>query len=61
MNIELQRAEREWKQEADAEAARLIREGVPPFEARMRAESIVSMRRTSQALTSMLRASEAGQ
>jgi len=38
-------AEQIWKQEVEVEAVKLILNGVPPYEAKMRAVGIVSHRR----------------
>ena len=45
---------RRWSEEVDAEAARLLREGVPPYEAIDRARTIIAGRRkrkSSQPIT----------
>lgn len=45
MNYDLERATREWEREVGEEAAKLIREGTPPFDAAIRARDTVSRRR----------------
>lgn len=42
-------ATRAWDAEVDAEAARLIERGIPPFDAVIRAREIVSARRRNRA------------
>lgn len=44
-------AARRWDNEVDAEAARLVEEGIPPFEAMRRATEIVSQRRKHKGKT----------
>ena len=49
MNSALQQAIREWDAEVDREAIRLIKAGVPPFDAVERARKIVERRRQQAA------------
>lgn len=49
MNSEFERARKEWDDEVGSEAARLVREGTPPFDAAERALHIVSDRRCTAA------------
>ncbi len=46
---EFQRESEAWTDEVNAEAARLVRQGVPPFDAIIRARDIVSRRRAEKA------------
>jgi hypothetical protein len=41
-----------WNEETDVEAARLVREGTPPWQAMQQAVEIVSLRRRAKALKS---------
>lgn len=45
MNGDFDLERRKWNAEVDAEAARLVRKGVPPFDAIEKAREIVSRRR----------------
>ena len=45
MNYDAQAAVADWNREVDAEMARLIRSGTPPFQAAGEAQRIVSDRR----------------
>lgn len=46
MSFTLER--RLWNEDVDIEAAKLVRKGIPPYEALGRAESIVSTRRREE-------------
>ncbi len=48
MDIDVERAVREWDSEVDAEMVRLIKSGTPPFEAAGKARDIVSRRRAAE-------------
>jgi len=50
MNRELQAAIEQWEAEVGREAARLIREGTPPFQANEEALNIVQRRRRAKAI-----------
>jgi hypothetical protein len=49
MNSEVQREIRRWDNEVDAEAAKLIRRGVPPYQAVEQAVKNISQRRAQEA------------
>jgi hypothetical protein len=46
---ELQRAMRQWDEDVEEEAVRLVKQGVPPYEAVGQARQIVSRRRYYEA------------
>ena len=48
MNRELQAAIERWEAEVGREAARLIREGTPPFQATEEARNIIQRRRRAK-------------
>jgi hypothetical protein len=50
LNIELERAMGDWKDECDGVAAGLIRGGTPPWDAVRRAREVVSRRRRMRAI-----------
>jgi len=43
---QFEEAKREWESEVDTEAARLVKQGIPPFDALEQARRNVSMRRS---------------
>ena len=50
MGYDLDETIRNWKQEVEAEAVKLITAGTPPFDAMVKARNIVSQRRAAKAL-----------
>jgi hypothetical protein len=49
MNSAFDRARDDWSREVDREAARLVEEGTPPYDAIEQARNIVSRRRRAEA------------
>jgi hypothetical protein len=50
MTHDLESAIADWNAEVDREAAKMIREGVPPFDAVQRARDLVQRRRSRKAV-----------